>query len=362
MPPNRSTRAWIIPAVSTWAVAKILALGVALLVSRSAGEAPSLTAPWARQEYLWYADIARNGYVGTGEFAYNTAYFPGTSMVMRAGLALGLDPAATGMIAAAIASLAAVLALARLAPRYGSGPGWASIAWLAAPTAVFLVAPWSEALFTAFAFWSWVAAREGRWAVAGLLAGAATYVRVNGLFLAIALVVLLVVSRRASWRSGAWLLLPGVVVAAHFAYLHSITGSWTAWRDAMAEHFNRGFADPVSSLTRTIALVTDYVPGTFSSRFILELAAAAAIALFTVVLLRRRLWAEATYLAVTLASLVTADFYEAVPRTLVVLFPIWLVIGSWLTRSVALRWAYVGLCIPISAVTVLLFTQGQWVG
>lgn len=359
-----SRASWIVPSIVAWLVTKAWIAAVTVLSHREslANGTSSFSQLWARQEFLWYADIAETGYVGTGEFAFNTAYFPGTAMVMRSGLQLGIDPALSGMVVAATASLIATMALARMAHWYGGTPSWTATAWLVAPTAVFLVAPWSEALFAAFAFWAWVAARESRWLIASLLAGLATYVRINGLFLAVALLVLFLVTERRVWRRAVWLVIPFLVVAAHFAYLRTVTGSWTAWRDSMADHFNRGFADPATSLMNTVTLVTSYVPGTFSTRFLLELAAAGVMTIFVVILAGRRLWADATYVAVTEASLITANFYQAMPRTLVLLFPIWLVLGAWLSHSKVLRWAYLAAAIPLTTVTVVLFTQGQWVG
>ncbi len=67
--------------------------------------------------------------------------------------------------------------------------------------AVFLAAPYAEALFAALAFWAWLLARRGAWVWAGLLAAGATLVRVNGLFLAIGLVVLFLTSRPRPWAT-----------------------------------------------------------------------------------------------------------------------------------------------------------------
>ena len=115
--------------------------------------------------------------------------------------------AVTGVIISAVGSAAAAAALLRL-----GGP-WAAVAWLFAPTAVFTTVPYTEALFCAAAFWAWERARADRWAAAALLAAAACTVRVSGLFLVGALLVLVITTApgpaggaRAPAR--VWLLMP----------------------------------------------------------------------------------------------------------------------------------------------------------
>lgn len=346
-----------------WVLTRLFVVAAAIAAQWAVIRAEPVTGflgSWNYFETLWYADIARNGYVGEGEFAYNSAYFPGTALVMRAGLGIGLDPVATGLIASFIAGFIAMIALGRLARGSGMGAAWPVVAICLSPMAVFLAAPWSEALFAAFAFSAWVAARGERWWLAGSLAGAAAIIRVNGLFLALALLVAWWMSSHRRVRDLLPLGIPFAVLGAHVAYLASVTGSWTAWLDAH-RHWDRQFTDPVTSLRNTIDLIWTFTPGVVSTRFIAEILAVAVLVGFTAVLLLRRWWAEAVYVGLTVLSLATSTFYYSVPRTAVVLFPIWIVAGSWLQRWRGLRWAYVILATPAMLLIVALFAQGQWI-
>ena len=130
----------------------------------------------------------------------------------------------------------------------------------------------------------------------------------------------------------------------------------------MADHFNRHLVDPWSSLHSTYSLITTYVPGTISFRFIAEILTAALLVGAVVVLMRLRFWAESSYVAITLISLITADFYQAIPRTTIYLFPVWLLIGRWVTRSRALLVTYCVCSIPIFVAMLYLLFRGQWVG
>lgn len=361
---ERLSRESILQTSAVWLSIRVALAGfVALVYWQEFLQGPlvdTFAAKWAFQEFDWYQSIATNGYAPPGEHRHNAAYFPGTALLMAAGALVGSTPAITGMVAALAGGLAAALALAALAPRFASKALWAVLALALAPLSVFLSAPWSEGPFVGLSFWAWACAVRKNWIWAGVLAGLATVVRVNGLFLMAALIVLLVSTDRGQWKRGAALLLPAVVVGGHFAYLHSITGSWTAWRDAM-RNFGRNFVDPVTSLGNTIALLTDYVPGTVSSRFVIELLTAGALIATVVILVMWRYWGEATYVGLTAISLMTADFYQALPRSLLVLFPVWLIIGRWMTVSRTLRWAYLIAAPPMLLMTTYLFSQRQWI-
>ncbi len=338
----------------------IAALGYSILLARGF-TASSIYEMWDHFESSWYANIARGGYVGEGVFQYNTAYFPATALFMRLGLVVGLEPALTGMFVSFVAGAFAAIALGRLSASIGALPVWGVIAWVAAPTVVFITAPWSEALFAAFAFWSWWFARQGRWWWAGVLAAAASFTRVNGIFLLAGLGVMWWFSKERRLRSLTPLTLPILVLMGHSAYLWSITGRWNEWRAVQSEMWGRQLVDPVTAFLNSWNLIFDFVPGTISTRFIGEIAAAALILVVTIILLRMRLWPEAAYVGATLVALSTSTYYYSIPRTLTILFPLWMLLGVALTRHVWVRWLYLALSIPFTAVVIVLFVDGQWI-
>jgi len=316
---------------------------------------------WDHFESLWYANIAESGYVGDGEFRYNTAYFPGTALVMRVGLFFGLPPALTGMLVSAAAGAMAAVALGRLTYRLGGSPTWAVVAWVAAPTVVFVTAPWSEALFAAFAFWSWHLARSGHWWWAGVLAAGAALTRINGAFLVIGLLAIWLFSRDRRLHNALPLFLPIAVLAAHMSYLWRITGRWNEWRAVQSEFWSRELVDPVTALVNTWNQIFDFVPGEISTRFIAEIAAVLLVTVGIIALARLRQWPELIYVAITLASLATSTYYYSVPRTITILFPLWMVAGLLLSRSVVARWIYLISVIPLTLFVTVLFTDGQWI-
>lgn len=320
----------------------------------------SIYVMWDHFESLWYADIARNGYFGDGQFRYNTAYFPGTALFMRLGLLFGLEPALTGMLVSLVAGAMAALALGHLTKSLGGSPIWGVIAWIAAPTVVFLTAPWSEALFAGFAYWSWYLARSGRWWWAGLLAAGASLTRVNGAFLLVGLAAIWWFSQKRKLSELAPLTLPAAVLVGHAGYLWSLTGRWNEWRAVQYENWARELVDPLSALVNTWNLIFDFTPGVISTRFIAEILAACLIGVGIIALARLRLWPELVYVSITFVSLITSTYYYSIPRTLTILFPLWMVAGLLLSRSVLSRWIYLLFAVPLTLYVTVLFVDGQW--
>lgn len=370
MPTNRSVtdrlpRSVVLESVTAWVIIRLALFAFIAFVHFQALSQGSFITNFvnlgAFQEFDWYASIAQSGYPGDGVFAANVAYFPGTAILMWLGGFIGASPALAGFSFAFVGGVFAAIGMAALAGRFDASTRWAVLVLALAPVSVFLSAPWSEGPFIALSIWAWVAAVRKHWVWAGIFAAGATLVRVNGLFLMVALLVLFLTTDRDNWRKAWALLLPAAVVAGHFTYLREVTGSWTAWRDAMSDNFARSFVDPVTAFVNSYNLVFDYLPGQISSRFVIEIATALTLITFTIILALWRYWGEATYVGLTTFSLITADFYQALPRSLLVLFPIWLVISRWVTVSTSLRVLYLVFAIPALVITTYLFSFQQWI-
>lgn len=360
-----------------WAGTRALTLVAALigsgsLVLESSDPFSTYIELWNRWDSRWFESIAVSGYVGPyvsdfEDFRYNVAFFPGVPLLMRVGVSWGVSATATGILISLAASLVAASALIRLAENLGVRAGrYAGVAWLVAPTAVFLTAAYTEALFCAFAFWAWVWAQRRSWLLAGILAGIAGFIRPNGLFLAIGLVVMFILARPhggfAGWLRGVPLLLPVASSVLYFAYLRAITGRWTAWSDAQSDFWERSLVDPVSAFRTTYELIWTFSPtGEPSTRMISEIIAMMILLGVTLIVAFKRWWPEAVYSGVTALSLGTSTMYHSVPRTLIVIFPLWMLLGVWMARRRWVRWSFIAGSIPLLAFVTVRFTQNQWI-
>lgn len=361
--PARTGRAWLVPA---WIGSRTLLLGTLLVTAAINGW--SVGGVLGNWDVAHFARIARQGYAPDPR---EMAFFPGLPLLMRLGSAVGLAPEITGVLLCLVGSALAAWALARIvdgagdaAPR-GAGPAttalrdardaapgvsagtWAAVAWLIAPTAVFTVVGYTEALFCAAAFWAWERARSERWAAAAGLAAVATTFRVSGLFLIGALAILAlsrpadrtlpVIARlRGVVTRLAWLLVPLAVLAAYVWYLWSLTGSWTAWFAAQQAGWQRTFTLPWDSISATLTAVR---PGGYADAngwgwmFRYELVSFAVGLLTTGWMLRRRRWAEAAWVGVQLLAFSFSPWLMSVNRAVLLWFPTWMIIGELVSRA-----------------------------
>lgn len=322
------------PVVQAWLASRGLIAMVALLLAVL--QRRPLTAMVSNWDVEHFTRLAEGGYRARPDGTL-MAFFPALPGLLRLGLAVGVPVAVTGVVVAAIGSMVAAAALVRL-----GGPA-AAVAWLFAPTAVFTTVPYTESLFCAAAFWAWERARADRWPAAAALAGVACTVRVSGLFLVVALVVMLVTSR-PGWSGGlrraGWLLLPVGVLAAFAAYLWTLSGSWTAWYTAQTTGWVRQLTWPWDSFQNTIPAI---VPGAFPDHpwwatvFRLEVASMALGLVVTGWCLGRRRWAEATWVGVQVLAFSVSYWFFSVNRALLLWFPLWIMVAEWGTWRPATR-------------------------
>lgn len=358
--PASDRQALVVWAAFRLAAAAVAAAGAALVGTGNRGLVVGI---WRR----WDADLLRK----VAEFGYTgypdrypdrgvEAFFPGFPLVLRAVHAVVPDWTAAGLLVSLAAGAVASVALARLAQRDGAGGPAAVIALVVSPMAVFLAAGYTETLFLALAVPAWLAARSQRWAAAGLLAAGATAVRVNGLFLAAAILVLHLVAVRGRVRpSSAWLAAPLAVALGYAGYLRGLTGDWLRWQHAQEEGWGRRLTPPWDALATTWSMVTGGLGGSYRRVALLEILAVAVGVGLTAILLRRRRWGEATYVGLTVASLATSTFYLSVARSTLLWFPLWTAIAAapaWLRRT------YIVAALPLCVVGVLDFTAGRWAG
>ena len=348
-------------ALATWAGTRlgVLVVSVALAAFWSFGDLKdSFLNRWTQWDVDLFIEIAKYGYGGDPAQPPDAglpAFFPGLPILIRVVHFAVPSWDLSALLISLVAGGAAMVALARLGgPATGTK---AVVALLLSPYAVFFFAGYSETLFLAFALPAWLLARQRRWEAAALCAMGAACVRVTGIFLALALIVeFLVASRR--WRSAGWLLLPFAPVAAYTFFQWRRTGDWLAWQHAQQEGWGRSLAWPWDAL-RTTWSAAFGPPGEFTGAFRVELVAAVVGVALTCWLLARRRWAEAVYVGLPLASLLTSAFYLSIGRAALLWWPLWLAIGG------SRRIVYAGILVvfvPLLVEEITLFTSGSWAG
>ena len=363
--------------VQAWLASRGMIVAVALVLAIV--QQRSLTDMVSNWDVQHFGKLAVDGYLADANGTL-MAFFPGWPVILSLFSQLGVPVAISGVIISTACSAIAAAALYRL-----GGP-WAAVAWLFAPTAVFTMVPYTESLFCALAFWAWERARAERWLGAALLTSLACTVRVSGLFLVGALLVMIITSdhpARAKLRRGGLMLMPAAVIMAFATYLYALTGSWTAWYRAQSTGWVRQLTWPWDSFLNTIPAI---LPGAYANDpwwaavfrgEMISMAVGVAVTIWCIVVsLRARkrpggpdktMWGEASWVGVQVLAFSLSYWFFSVNRATLLWFPLWIMLGRWVAgpgRSPRLHRVLVGCAFGVEIVLMLwwswLFFTGHW--
>lgn len=228
--------------------------------------------PLAKWDSLHYLSVAFDGYVasqpGLPPAAARPAFFPLYPGMVHVLSGFGSNPGLVLIMAYAVSLVCFLFALVllhrlvaiELGERYGR-PVLMLLAFF--PTAFFYGIPYTESLFLLLAVAAFLAARAGRWAIAGIVLALASATRVPGLLLVVPVGLLYLygpradrepTSSRGPWPryrvrpDAAWLLLAPFGILAFSAYLHFALGDALVWQQVQATEFGRHMVDPLTGL------------------------------------------------------------------------------------------------------------------
>jgi hypothetical protein len=349
-------------ALGTWAAAH-LALFVlawaAAWVYRAAPSHRPLAGIFEHWDAALLRNIAQYGYFSPHSTANNVVFFPGYPATLAAAHVILRNWVISELAVSGVAGCFAVVSLARL-----SGGRRAVLYLLTAPAAVFLMVGYADCLFLAFAIPAWHAATRDRWWRAALLAGLSGLVRPDAVFMIPALVLMALTRGRGARLANAAKACTALAgPAAYASYLRVHTGTWGAWAEAKQAGWGLHPVTPLQALKTTWwAAFQHPYSAAFAFGMQLELAAMAAILLATLAFLRWRRWPEALYCGLAALALGAQTWFQSCPRTLLVLFPIWIMLAGLETRRPWLPYLYFGVSAPLAAVVGVLFLTSQWTG
>jgi hypothetical protein len=337
---------------------------------------------WSNWDAVRLQSIAQYGYFGPPghPFPHQVALFPGFPVTEALVHVLVRQWTVSGLLVSLVAGGVAAVALGRIAELdYRPGTGATAVLYLvASPAAFFLAAGYTEALFLAFALTAWLAARRGIWLAAAMLAGGASFIRINGVFLLAALAVAALrtpegwsaqtderpPARPAQRIRALVTLLPALIPPAFYElYLKARTGDWMAWQHAETAGWQRQLTNPVDTFrTAWAAAFGHEFSAPINYVFQLEIVAVAAGVLTVIVLTVRRRWPETVYTALTVGALATSIWYESVPRSLLLLWPVWCGLAVAAARRAWVGQLYLAISVPVAVSVGLLFMSGKWAG
>jgi hypothetical protein len=386
-----------------------------------------LAGPAARWDASWYLVIAHYGYrPDLGVFtASRTAFFPLYPLGLRAFSSLGLPPVAAGVLLSLLALALALYGIHRLsalelshddadadadtgAGALGSAGGTdvARVAVMVtafAPMAFFFSAVYSESLYLALSVGVFWCARQGRWALAGMLGALAVATRSAGIVLALPVLVLylygpredrvpelptpsgLVRGLRPRYRPRPdllWLALLPAGLGLYMTYL-ALSGGDALLPFHAQSVWYRHFAGPYLGVWDGVKAAFEgarqllsfqrhhvYFPAGGSpfieaGHNLILLAFLLAVVPAVVGVLRRLPLAYGIYviaaLALPLSYPVKPQPLMSLPRFLVVLFPLSIWLAAWLSERPRARTPALVLSALLMALFVGQFTTWHWV-
>lgn len=315
---------------------------------------------WRRWDASLYLDIAPRGYAADVADGNAAAFFPLYPLGVRALAVTGLGYLEAALLLSALSTLVACVFLYRLAEQvHGLDGAKAALYLLLFPTAVFLMAPYTAALFLAGAIPAFLYAQRGRPWMAAPFAALAVGTRTVGLLVLAGVVLELLLRGGRRWQAvaetAAVTLLGLLPLVAYAGYLWLDRGDALAFASAQRRGWYRGFVGPVDAFRTTWGTWHGGNGTNAMMAFRLEVVfALLSLVLLSLVLLAwllwRQHWGYVVYVGGTLAVALTSTWYLSVPRLALAFFPSALV-GDRERRH------------TLTALTVtgtLAYTSGAW--
>ncbi|MDQ3636454.1 MAG: glycosyltransferase family 39 protein [Actinomycetota bacterium] len=337
---------------------------------------------WALWDGAWYSEIATAGY-GEREPA-STAFFPLLPMLVKLGIVLGGGPAFWGVMVSLVSTLFALFFVYRISEHlFDARAARAATLCLAFfPTAFFLNAVYTEALFLALTAGTvWAALVRRDFLVAGLLGALAAATRNVGVLLLVPLFFEWVRHRRELGLRGVFgMALVPVGLAAYAAYLWARFGDPLLFSRQQGEYWNREASGPLATLgdawraagvgmeyvmdPATLFLGTDATPALEASN-VLNL----GFLVFFLVVALAGLFVLPPGLSVYAAALVLLPVLApsprfplmSLPRFMLGAFPVFLVLGYFLSRSRRTLATWLLLSGGLGVALTALFVTWRWV-
>lgn len=341
-----------------------LAFGVLAVIVLRPESLPggSLLGLWERWDAPHFFEVARYGYGSPADPA-RIVIFPLFPALIALG-SLVTSPLVAGMLISFGATLASAAGLYRLI-RLDDNRATARLGVLAMsifPTAFALVAPYSEAVFLAFAIWAFLFARTGRWRAAGVCALLAGLARIHGAFILPALVVEYWLARRRFERDAGWLLLGAGGPLIYLGINAATFGDPLYFLGIQTSVFHVSTIAPWTALADAIAGASAVQPTEYwATVYLAPLAGYVVLALTTVwtIIGKGGRPSYAVYTGLAFLSFATLSWPISVPRYLMGAFPIFIAAGRlgrrpWLGPPLFVASTLLfGICLT-------LFVTGHW--
>ena len=318
-----------------------------------------------------YLQIAAHGYPATLDVRteYLDAFLPGFPLLIRGAALVVRDDVLAAFVVNVAGEGIGLWYLYRLVLAERDRGSAVFSVWMIAvlPTAVFFVAPFTEAPFMAAAAASLYYGRQGRFGPAIIAATTAAALRLTGLALLPALAF--EIGRRPGLSRGlgrmAALPVIALPIVLYCAYMRVHTGDALALFDAQSTpSFAHTFAPPWEGFAATWNSLTTAISGEDRSIFAREIAfgllgLVACVAMWASTRVPRSL---AIYCSIAWLMTASLSFWRSEPRYFLALFPAVVVLADVTARSRAARGVLLTAGAALMCAGIWIFAGGRWLG
>lgn len=319
---------------------------------------------WNRWDSLSYQSLAQNGYQSAGEARFQLAFFPLFPWITRLFSYVFSDYLVSAIIVSGLASIIAGLLLQRLSlldapPNVARRAVWFLFIF---PTSYFLHISYTESLFLALVMGCFLAARNDRWLLVGILGFLAGLTRINSLILipALSLEAFQQYRETGRWRWGWSLILAIAIGFGGYLLLNDhVMGDPLAFMKFQQEHWYRSLTWPWVGIKGAWGSIWGRSPAE-SQMVGLQEFLFAALGLFCTIWCFRRLRPSyGVWMALNWLLFTSTSFMLSVPRYTLVMFPIFILFSRISARPVwntlITTWSILFL-----ALFTTLFVRGHW--
>ncbi len=345
-------------------------------------EPPGSLNYWAHWDGAWYSKIVTEGYDGSAP--ERTAFFPLFPVLVYVGTSLGIGPAFWGVLVSLFATVFALYFLYRITEKFRGREAAraATLAFAFFPTAFFLNAVYTEALFLAFTTGSfWAAYMRRNLLLAGILGALAAATRNFGVLLLIPLSYEWLRSRREfGWRGLAEIGLVPTGLLGYMIFLQGRFGNPLIFFRQQEAHWDRELTNPVATMQKawgaagkglnyvldpaTLFLKPGAAPALEASNTINLTFLALLLVLLAVGFAVLPPGLSAYAFLVTLLPVLTPTPswpLMSLPRFMLSAFPLFLVLGYLLSRSRFTLYPWLVVSASVGAAFASMFVTWRWV-
>ena len=340
-------------------------LSITAFVRRPLSRALTMWSVWDAGHYLRIAKVGYRPHGIRNDDPLFIVFFPGYPLVVRLATYVFRNFVLSGLLVSFVASIAAGVVLYKLVRLDADhAEAWRTVVLLFTfPTAFFLAAPYSEALFLFAVLAAVYAARTNRWVRTGLAGALATGTRVAGIALAPALAYEALRSSRSWTVRSRRLALVAVMFTGLLAYIaiNLVVHDDPLWfLHVQRSHWYQEAVPPWDPI---ITAILKLIEGQRDSAYTLIYASRLAAFVFAVPMLvlasRRLRTMDAIYGWSGFVLVCSTSWLISLPRYLLPLYPIFMVEAK-LTRSRKVFWPVVVTGAVTQAFLFWRHVRGDW--